>query len=47
MTELTRWVENTVEKGEIAGNEQFLFFPVFSKDFYYRHIKTRACLGKG
>ena len=23
-------------------------FPtVFSQDFYYRHVKTRACLGKG
>ena len=36
------------KKGEIARNEQFLLFPtVFSKDFYCRHVKTRACLGKG
>ena len=41
-------VENTVGKGEIARDEQFLLFPtVFSKDFNCRHIKTRACLGKG
>ena len=36
-------VENTVGKGEIAHNAQFLLFPtVFSKNLYYR-----ACLGKG
>ena len=23
------------------------FLTVFSKDFYCRHVKTRACLGKG
>ena len=40
-------VENTVGKGEIVRYEQFLLFPVFSKDLYRRHIKTRACLGKG
>ena len=34
-------------KGEIAPYEQFLYFLVFSKDFYTRHLKTRACLGKG
>ena len=37
----------TVGKGEIAQYEQFLFFPVFLKDLYSRHVKTRACLGKG
>ena len=42
-----KWVENTVVKGEIAHKEQFLLFPVFSKDLYGRHVKTRACLGKG
>ena len=37
-----------MRKGEIAHYEQFLFFPtVFSKDMYYRQLKTRACLGKG
>ena len=41
-------VENIVGKREIARNEQFLLFPtVFSKDLYYRHVKTRTCLGKG
>ena len=34
-------------KGEIARYEQFLLFLVFSKYLYCRHIKTRACLGKG
>ena len=52
----SRQVENTVGKGEIARYEQFLLFPqrfqktfprVFSKDFCFRHVKTRACLGKG
>ena len=32
-------VENTVEKGGIARYEQFLLFPVFSKDLNFRHIK--------
>ena len=27
MAELSKWVENTVGKGEIARYEQFLFFP--------------------
>ena len=41
-------VENTVGKGEIACNKQFLLFPtVFSKDLYCRHVKTRAYLEKG
>ena len=41
-------VENTVGKGEIARYEQFLLFPqCFLKDFFCRHVKTRACLGKG
>ena len=40
-------VEKIVGKGELADYEQFLLFPVFSKDLYCRHIKTRACLGKG
>ena len=43
----SKWVENTVEKREIAHYEQFLLFPVFSNDLYCRHLKTRACLGKG
>ena len=45
-------VENTVGKAEIAcyeklRYEQFLLFTVFSRDLYCRHVKTRACLGKG
>ena len=28
---LSKRVENTVGKGEIARNEQFLLFPLFSK----------------
>ena len=43
----SEWVENTVRKEEIARYEQFLLFPQFSKDLYCRHVKTRACLGKG
>ena len=39
-------VENTVRKGEIAHDEHF---PLFPKCFQRacRHVKTRACLGKG
>ena len=45
---LSIWVENTVGKGEICLLRTISPFPtVFSKDFYYRHVKTRACLGKG
>ena len=37
-----------VGKGEIACYEQFLLFlTVFSENFKCRHVKTRACLGKG
>ena len=39
---LSKWVENTVGKGEI-----FPFPTVFSKDLYCKHVKTKACLGKG
>ena len=39
---LYRPVENTVGKGEISP-----FLTVFSKDLYCRHVKSRACLGKG
>ena len=38
---------NAVGKGEIACYQQFLLFPVFSKDFKCGHVKTSACLGKG
>ena len=44
---VSKQVENTAVKGEIARYEQFLLFPqCFKKTLYYRHIKTRACLGK-
>ena len=46
MAEHSKWLENTVGKGEIARYELFLLFPVFSKDLYCRHVKTRACLRK-
>ena len=39
-----KWAENTVEKGEIACSP---FPTVISTDLYCRHVKTRACLGKG
>ena len=44
---LSKREENNVGKGEIAHYEQFLLFPVFSKDLNCRHVKFRACLGKG
>ena len=44
----SEWLENTLGKGEIARYEQFCLFPIgFSKDLYSRHVRTRACLGKG
>ena len=42
----SKLVENNVGKGEIA--RAISPFPaVFSKGLYCRHVKTRACLGKG
>ena len=41
-------VENAVGKGESACYEQFLHFPqCFKKDLYFKHVKSRDCLGKG
>ena len=40
-------LENTVGKGEIAHKEQFLLFPVFSKDLNCRHVKTGGLFKKG
>ena len=43
----SKMVENTVGKEEIAHYEQFLLFAnCFQKDLYFRHGKTRPCLGK-
>ena len=44
---LSKRVENTVGKGEIARYEQFLLFPqCFQKTCTAGTQKTRACLGK-
>ena len=41
----SKQVENTVGKGEIAHNEQFLLFPtVFSEDLYCRHANPGLVL---
>ena len=41
------WIENTVEKGEIARHEQFLLFPHrFQKTCTTDTKKAKACLGK-
>ena len=40
-------VESTMGKGEIARYKQFLLFPQCFQSLYCRHVKTRACLGKG
>ena len=42
---LSKRVENTVGKGEIARYEQFLLFPVFSKGLFPRGVKRCHCLG--
>ena len=44
---LSKQVENTVGKGEIACYEQFLLFPVFSKGLFPRGVKRCHCLGMG
>ena len=44
----SKQVENNVEKGEIVRFEQYLLFPqCFQKHLCCKHVKTRACLGKG
>ena len=40
-------IENSVGKGEIACVEQFLVFPVFSRDWHCRNVRTKACFGTG
>ena len=44
---LSKQVENTVGKGEIARYEQFLLFPVFSKGLFRRGVKRCHCVGIG
>ena len=44
---LSKWVENTVGKGEIARYEQFLLFLVFSKGLFPRGVKRCHCVGMG
>ena len=45
---LSRRVENTVGKGEIACYEQFFSFPtVFSKGLFPRGVKRCYCVGMG
>ena len=43
----SKWVENTVGKGEIAHYKQFLLFPVFSKGLCHRGVKRCHCVGMG
>ena len=43
---LSKLVENTVGKGEIACYKQFLLFPVFSKGLFPRGVK-RCRVGMG
>ena len=46
---ISKWVENTVGKGEIARYEQFLspFPTVFSKGVFPRGVKRCHCVGTG
>ena len=45
---LSKRVENTVGKGEIARNEQFLFFPqCFEKACFPGGFKKCCCVGMG
>ena len=41
---LSKQVEITVGKGEIARHEQFLLFPVFSKGLFPRDVKRWCCV---
>ena len=45
---LSKQVENTVGKGEIARYEQFLLFPqCFQKGLFQRGVKRCHCVGMG
>ena len=41
---LSKRIENTVGKGEIARYEQFLLFPVFSKGLFPWGVKRCHCV---
>ena len=43
---LSKWVDNIVGK-EAISYEQFLLFPVFSKDLFPRGVKRCHCVGMG
>ena len=44
----SKWVENTVRKGEIAHYKKFLFFPsVFDRLVLQTRKTLRACFGMG
>ena len=42
-----KWVENTGKRRNCLSRAISPFPTVFSKDLNHRHVKTRACLGKG
>ena len=46
MSSLFDRVENTLGKGENAGYQHFLLFPVFSEAFLFRVIKSRDYTGR-
>ena len=46
-SKLSKQVENTAGKGEIARYEQFLLFPVFSEGLFPRGVKSCHCVGMG
>ena len=43
----SKWVENTGKRGNSSTQAISPFPTLFSKELYGRHVKTRACLGKG
>ena len=43
----SRWVENTVGKGEIACDEQFLLFPQCFQKTCTSNSKNQGFFGKG
>ena len=43
---LSKKVENTLEKGDIACYKQFLLLPLCFQNTYIPKVKTKACLEK-